>query len=328
MSALAAEVIVAAVLAALATAVLLRWRSALPQALLTPRSLHTVPVPRVGGVALWVGFLPVVFVGTAAPWMALESWLWPFLLIAAVSLGDDVREVPIGIRLAAHFAAAVWFAVPLGHGAGLSAAQVLAVALVVAWAANLYNFMDGSDGLAAAMAVFGFGAYAAALSCAGLPAALPLALAAAALPVLAANWPPARLFLGDIGAVPLGFLAAAFGTAGVVAGVWGAWFPILAFLPFVADATVTLLRRVWRREKFWHGHRSHYYQRLHQLGAGQRGTLAACGAVMAGTSATAVACACLRPSWGPGALGAWCAILAVAFVVIDRQWRAGRGAAS
>ncbi len=204
---------------------------------------------------------------------------------------------------------------------GLPAGQTFVVMLTVAWAANLYNFMDGSDGLAAAMSVAGFGAYAAVLTHAGLSPALPMGVVAATVPLLVANWPPARLFLGDVGAVPLGFLAAAFGTAGVAAGAWGAWFPILVFLPFVADATATLLRRAWRRERFWEGHRAHYYQRLHQLGAGHRGTLAAGAATMAGTCATAVACACLRPDWGPAALVLWCLLLAAAFAAIDHRWR-------
>lgn len=316
-----AHAVVAALAGSLATLLLLRWRALLPQAALTPRSLHAAPVPRVGGLALWAGVLPVAILGAGQLWMPLPAWLGPFLLLGAVSLRDDMREVRIGLRLVAHLAAALWFAISLQAAFGLSATQTIAVALSVAWAANLYNFMDGSDGLAVAMAVAGFGAYAAVLASAGLSPTLPMAIAAAAVPVLAANWPPARLFLGDVGAVPLGFLAAALGANGVATGAWGAWFPVLVFLPFVADATVTLLRRAWRRERFWEGHRSHYYQRLHQMGAGHRGTLAAGVATMAGTCATAVACAWLRPDLGPAALILWCALLAAAFAAIDRRWQ-------
>ena len=97
------------------------------------------------------------------------------------------------------------------------------VALACAWSLNLYNFMDGSDGLAAAMAIVGFAAYArGARAAIGAPLALPLALAAATVPVLAVNRPPARMFLGDVGAVPLGFLAAALGIGGIAGGAWPA----------------------------------------------------------------------------------------------------------
>ena len=126
------------------------------------------------------------------------------------------------------------------------AAAPVVIALVSLWSLNLYNFMDGSDGLAALMGAFGFAAYAAVAQCAGANAALLWALAAGILPLLWANRPPARLFLGDVGAVPLGFLAAALGFGGMVGSLWPAWFPPLVFLPFIADATMTLARRVLR----------------------------------------------------------------------------------
>ncbi len=106
------------------------------------------------------------------------------------------------------------------------------------------------------------------------------------MPFLAVNFPPSRLIMGDVGAVPLGFLAAAFGCALVAGGHWPAWFPALVFLPFIADATTTLARRALRGERIWEAHRSHYYQRLHRLGAGHRGTLAIYGAWMAGCGIT------------------------------------------
>jgi UDP-N-acetylmuramyl pentapeptide phosphotransferase/UDP-N-acetylglucosamine-1-phosphate transferase len=139
--------------------------------------------------------------------------------------------------------------------------------------------------------------------------------------VLAVNLPPARIFLGDVGAVPLGFLAAALGIGGIAGGLWPVWFPVLVFLPFVADATATLARRVVARERFWESHRSHYYQRLHQLGAGHGGTLAVWVALMAGTALTAVVCACAAPEWGTAALLAWCVAHAVLFAAIDYHWR-------
>jgi hypothetical protein len=96
------------------------------------------------------------------------------------------------------------------------------------------------------------------------------------------------------------------------------------FLPFVADATVTLARRVLGGEPFWLAHKSHYYQRLHRMGAGHRGTLAAWGALMAGTAGTAVACACVAPELGVPALAAWCGVCAALFAAIDYHWRIRR----
>jgi UDP-N-acetylmuramyl pentapeptide phosphotransferase/UDP-N-acetylglucosamine-1-phosphate transferase len=180
--------------------------------------------------------------------------------------------------------------------------------------------MDGNDGLAALMAITGFAAYGIAAAASATIGLASFAVAFASLPFLLVNRPPARIFMGDVGAVPLGFLAGALGLAGVVHGLWEAWFPVLVFLPFVADATVTLLRRAWRRERWWEGHRSHYYQRLHQLGAGHAGTLAVYAALILGTSATAVVCARVVPAWGWQALLAWCAVLTLPFAAIDYHW--------
>lgn len=314
----------AAVLAAAATAALLRWKARLPVAVRNERTLHTAPIPRVGGLALWAGFVPVALAVPATATMSAATWGIPFALLVAVSLRDDIRAVAIAPRLAVHAVAAFWFG---AAALGASAAVVVPLALTVvavAWSLNLYNFMDGSDGLAAAMTVVGFAAYGAVLLHGGLPATVPFALAAAALPVLAANLPPARIFLGDVGAVPAGFLAAALGVAGVLDGAWGAWFPPLVFLPFVADASVTLARRVLTGERFWQAHRSHYYQRLNLLGAGHRGTLAVWGALMLATAGTAVACACAAPGLGVPALAAWSAVCAVLFAAIDYHWRKRR----
>jgi len=93
------------------------------------------------------------------------------------------------------------------------------------------------------------------------------------------------------------------------------------FLPFLADATVTLARRIVRGERVWEAHKSHYYQRLHRLGAGHRGTLAVYAAFMGGTATTAVACASLYPAWGARALAVWCAVCLLLFAAIDYHWR-------
>ncbi len=93
------------------------------------------------------------------------------------------------------------------------------------------------------------------------------------------------------------------------------------FLPFLADASVTLARRALTGQRFWEGHKSHYYQRLHQMGAGHRGTLAVYGALTAGTAGTATVTACLVPAWGPWVLASWCTVCALLFAAIDYHWR-------
>jgi len=314
-------VLAAAALAGVGLAALLRWRSRLPVAVVSARTLHEGAIPRVGGIALWVGFIPLALLVPVPDWMRPALWGGPWLLLAAVSLRDDVRSVGVPVRLAVHLAASAWFAWSLAAAFGLPWWAAACAFLAAAWAMNLYNFMDGSDGLALTMAVVGFAALGVVAIARGQGGVLPLALAGAALPLLVVNRPPARMFIGDVGAVPLGFLAAALGAAGVAAGVWSAWFPVLVFLPFVADATATLLRRVLRGERFWESHRSHYYQRVNRLGAGHGGTLAAYGTLMIACAGTAVACEIAAPRWGAAALAAWCVAHGVIFAAIDYHWR-------
>jgi UDP-N-acetylmuramyl pentapeptide phosphotransferase/UDP-N-acetylglucosamine-1-phosphate transferase len=324
---------VAATLSALAVWLLLRAASALPPDVPNARSLHARPVPRAGGYAVWAGFVPAALL--AAPRAPIEwpLWLPGWVALVIVSAIDDVREVRVLPRLAVHAAAALWAAAwlvlqqPHAYDPVAALLSTIAIALVIAWSANLYNFMDGTDGLAATMGAIGFVAYALgvlandpAASTAAASATF-VAAAAAIIPFLAVNRPRASMFLGDVGAVPLGYLAAVFGIGGVVGGWWETWFPLLVFLPFIADATLTLLRRMARGERLWEGHRSHFYQRLHQLGAGHAGTLAAYGAAMVGSAATALYCRFRAPVAGWWALAAWIAVVLTLFATIDYHWR-------
>ena len=319
---------------ALAIDVLLRAQANLPKDVPNERSLHSAPLPRGGGIAIWVGWLPVALWATPVADAGIALWLIPWSVLALVSLRDDVRALGVGVRLLIHALAAMWFAVALAWPASSVFSwpamwPMLFLALpagaIVAWSLNLYNFMDGNDGLAAAMAMLGFSAYGVGAVIAGVPATAFFALAAATVPFFVVNRPPSRLIMGDVGAVPLGFLAAAFGLCLVAAGSWPAWFPALVFLPFIADATVTLARRAWRRERLWDAHRSHYYQRLHRLGGGHRGTLAVYGVWMAGCGLTALACLHWDRSLGWPAFFAWCAAGAALFAAIDYHWRSGTG---
>jgi len=99
-----------------------------------------------------------------------------------------------------------------------------------------------------------------------------VALCASAGAFLMYNFNPAKLFLGDVGSIPTGFLAAVLGLAGWVNDAWPLWFPVLVFAPFMCDSTLTLLKRLVRRERVWKAHRDHYYQRLVRMGFGHRGT--------------------------------------------------------
>jgi UDP-N-acetylmuramyl pentapeptide phosphotransferase/UDP-N-acetylglucosamine-1-phosphate transferase len=184
---------------------------------------------------------------------------------------------------------------------------VAALAVVgIVWAANLFNFMDGADGLAGGMAAIGFAALAIAAAQGGYKdlAVLCAAIASAAVGFLAFNFPPARVFLGDAGSIPIGFLAGAMGLHGAVSGIWPWWFPLLVFSPFVVDATLTVLRRAARGERFWVAHRTHAYQRLVLAGWSHRRLALAAYGVMAAASASALA------ARGGGAM-VQCAILFV-----------------
>ncbi|GAB1234039.1 glycosyl transferase [Ferrigenium sp. UT5] len=233
------------------------------------RSLHNTPVPRTGGIALVLGLSAGwSFLAESIPW-----WVWlPCLMLFVVSLLDDIRNLPVKQRLFAHLTAAAL----LVAGSGVAAQQgwlvALAVFLYAAWMIDLYNFMDGSDGLAGGVALFGFACYgiASLLAHDEMLALLNFSIAAAALSFLFFNFHPARIFMGDAGSIPLGYLAAALGLWGWLRGDWSVWFPLLTFSPFIVDATVTLVKRTLRGAKITEAHREHYYQRAVQMGLGHR----------------------------------------------------------
>ncbi|WP_415914569.1 glycosyl transferase [Paraburkholderia sp. J41] len=287
------------------------------------RSLHSKPVPRVGGWAI----VPVVCVSI---WLvAPQLWLAALLALAlaVVSQVDDRRGLPARIRFAAHIAAvAVFIAATPGD---VPAWALVALAVLLVWLVNLYNFMDGSDGLAGGMALFGFGGYALAAGFGPHPDA-GLAMAATAVMAAAAgflvfNFHPARVFLGDAGSIPLGFLAGALGYWGWINSVWPIWFPPLVFLPFIADASVTLLRRILRRERVWLPHKEHYYQRMVRSGMGHAATARAWYVAMGAGVTIAMLALQLKPLMQWIAAGAWAVVLLLAGLNIDRRWQQYRG---
>ena len=280
------------------------------------RSLHERPVPRLGGIGVVAGALLAFALVRAEPLLA-----GLVAALAVISYLDDRSHLPIAVRFGAHAIAAIAFVLTAASDLHPLWQAVLAVATM--WMTNLYNFMDGSDGLAGGMALFGFGAYALAAWIAGdmVFAVVAASIGAAALAFLAFNFPPAKVFMGDAGSIPLGFLSAALGILGWRAGHWPLWFPLLVFSPFVIDASLTLARRVLRGERFWQAHRSHYYQRLVQLGWGHRNTALAEYALMAACGGLAL--------WALGQTPAaqWMAvgIAVVAYLVlataVDLAWR-------
>lgn len=288
------------------------------------RSLHTRTTPRVGGVALLAGAVPVAALHATTPVAIL---LAAATLLAIVSLLDDARSLPVQARLAAHFAAAIVAVLACGQplaGAPWAAWAVAAVAvLAIAWMTNLFNFMDGADGLAGGMAAIGFATLAAAALGAG---ALPLAwcaaaLASASLGFLAVNFPPARVFMGDAGSIPLGFLAGALGFAGAMESAWPWWFPVLVFSPFIVDASVTLLRRLVRGERVWHAHREHAYQRLVLAGWSKRRLAWHAYALMLAVALTATASLGRGPGGRYAIISLWAAAFLVLLAAIERRCR-------
>jgi UDP-N-acetylmuramyl pentapeptide phosphotransferase/UDP-N-acetylglucosamine-1-phosphate transferase len=302
-----------AFLVAWAVLVALLRSEKLPSDAPNPRSLHRNPIPRGGGIAIWCGVIAASCIDGAPP-----DWLLPLIAVIVLSWREDRAGVPVWIRLLVQVLAALAWVVP--QGGGVWTAVLATLSLV--WMANLYNFMDGSDGLAAAMSVLGFGALGAAgWISSGVWLRDPTLVAVATLPFLLHNLPPARVFLGDVGAVPLGFLAAVLGIGGVLDGRWPAWLPTLVFLPFIVDATVTLLRRLASGNNPLAAHRDHGYQRLVQAGLGHRGTLVVHAAMMVGCSASALAAFAWAPNRGLVVLALWATALLLMHAAIGYHWR-------
>ncbi|MBA2483770.1 MAG: glycosyltransferase family 4 protein [Nitrosomonas sp.] len=234
------------------------------------RSLHSEPIPRTGGVGLLFGILTTWLLFAAD--LPLSIWIGVCSL-ALISFADDIFGLPVWSRLLIQCMVAGGISVMLLLGA-YGWMMMLLFTIGIVWMSNLYNFMDGSDGLAGGMAFIGFGYYGLAALLAGNNdyAMINFSVAAAATAFLSHNFYPARIFMGDVGAVPLGFLAAGLGLVGWIDGLWSLWLPLLVFSPFIADATVTLIKRCLRGEKFWLAHCEHYYQRAVQSGLGHRNT--------------------------------------------------------
>jgi UDP-N-acetylmuramyl pentapeptide phosphotransferase/UDP-N-acetylglucosamine-1-phosphate transferase len=146
-----------------------------------------------------------------------------------------------------------------------------------------------------------------------------LIVAAASAGFLFFNFPPARIFMGDIGSSTLGLLAATLSLWGARDGVFPFWIVLLVFSPFIVDATVTLVRRLFRGEKVWQAHKSHYYQKLVQAGWGHRRTVLLEYGIMLGCAITAVWSAQATPLAQVLAIAAWSMFYLGFFFWVTRQ---------
>ncbi len=235
------------------------------------RSSHSVPTPRGGGLAIVVSFyagLILIF------WSGhLETSVFYGLLglvsLAVIGFIDDHGHIPARYRLLVHFGAAVWACywlgiIPWGED-GLHIYILWGISLFyLVWLLNLYNFMDGIDGIATVEAITVAASATLLLFLDGADAHLypMLVLVAALLGFLWWNWPPAKIFMGDVGSAFIGILIGAFSliTANNGSLDFSIWLILLAV--FITDATYTLLIRLFRGEKVYEAHRSHAYQYL------------------------------------------------------------------
>ncbi len=238
------------------------------------RSSHSSPTPRGGGVAIVAVTLLAIAVLSVTGWARgwpLAAYATGGLLVAGIGYLDDYRHVAARQRLLVHFAAAAGVllvvgrfpTVPVfGFELDLGLSTSVFAGLFIVWLLNLYNFMDGIDGIAAVEAVTVAGAAAALLWYSGVVdwALLAGLLAAVSLGFLVWNWPPAKIFMGDVGS---GFLGFCFGGLAVVtfaASALSIWVWLILLGTFLVDSTVTLIRRVLRRERVYEAHRTHAYQ--------------------------------------------------------------------
>lgn len=276
------------------------------------RSLHVRPIPRTGGL----GVVAALMLGWWWAGYNLPQAIWiGTLLLTAMSFVDDRLDLPAWLRFVVHGALAGWLAWSLG----LLGIWLAISLMLIVWMTNLYNFMDGADGLAGGMTVLGFGGYA--LGYAGHQPAMMVSMwviVAAAAGFLVFNFPPARVFMGDAGSVPLGYLAAGMGLLGIRQGAWSWWYPLCMFAPFILDASMTLVKRIMRREKIWQAHRDHYYQRLIRMGWSHRHMAwVAYGLMSASVGLGWLAMNDIAPHW---MLGGWWLVLLGLMRGVDDRW--------
>jgi Fuc2NAc and GlcNAc transferase len=233
------------------------------------RSSHEHPTPHGGGVPLLLAFLVgFLMIGHwASPYLWLCACMFILMLLGVL---DDIRSLSVRLRFGVYglvgLSTAVFLLEPSWVSAGLyELALIVAFAFAIVWALNLYNFMDGIDGIAATQCVLACSA--AAYLASGQPGNIQFSvicvlLAAAQLGFLVWNWAPARLFMGDAGSIPTGYFLAGLAGYGAIEGLvpFACWAILLGV--FITDASWTLLWRMYSGQKYMQAHRLHAYQRL------------------------------------------------------------------
>jgi UDP-N-acetylmuramyl pentapeptide phosphotransferase/UDP-N-acetylglucosamine-1-phosphate transferase len=250
------------------------------------RSSHTQPTLRGGGLAIVIvtlsGWLLYTRINSEWPWFSVLAYLVGAVLVGGVSWLDDLRSLPNRVRFAAHTIGAIliilgfgyWqtFGIPFLGSLYLGWFGFVITFLWIVGLTNAYNFMDGIDGIAGGQAVVaGLGwAVLGRISGQPLTSVLGLLLAASSLGFLGHNWPPARIFMGDVGSAFLGYTLAVLPT---IAGVEDSRLILAGLLlvwPFVFDTAFTFLKRLFKGENVFVAHRSHLYQRLVIVGYSHR----------------------------------------------------------
>jgi len=240
------------------------------------RSSHARPTPRGGGVAIFAVVMIGIFVLAgmgALDGSTLFGLVLPSGTIAAIGYLDDRWSLRAGPRFAVHAAAACLAVALLVPPTELSQfAPVLPAALAfsvlvlaIVWSINLFNFMDGIDGIAASQAMFMAGTTAAVIGIthgASVWSTLAVLTAGATAGFLVWNWPPAKIFMGDVGSGFLGFWLAVMALILHFAAALHIWTSIALGSLFIADSTVTLMRRMLSGQRWHQAHRSHAYQIL------------------------------------------------------------------
>ncbi len=238
------------------------------------RSSHSVPTPRGGGIAIVVSFLLVLplFVWTQdVTFQSVVAISGSGLLIAIIGFWDDHGHISARWRLLAHFVASIWAlywigGLPeinlFGMNVNLGWSGIVMATFYLAWMLNLYNFMDGIDGIASVETISVCLAMCLVYTLGGQIelTLLPLILAMAVAGFLCWNYPPARIFMGDAGSGFLGITLGIFSiqAAWVSSELFLAWLILLGV--FIVDASFTLIRRLLRGDKLYMAHRSHSYQ--------------------------------------------------------------------
>ena len=283
------------------------------------RSSHQIPTPRGGGIGMFAVLLPA--------WAALivmfeqptTAWILPAAAfgLAAISWVDDLRQLAQAPRLLAQIlavAAGIW-ALPGPVFGGLlpPALDAVAAGLVWIWFINLFNFMDGIDGMTGIQAVaMGVGVYlVASIDGAEHLAWAGMAIAAVTVGFLLWNWHPAKVFAGDVGSIPLGYLLGALSLSLAATGMWA---PALILpLYYLSDATLTLLLRAARGPKPWRAHREHFYQRA--VANGRSHASIACSVMIADGLLVALAVGAAA-----ALLADWAAIAGAVPIVVGLLW--------